>query len=690
MVMKKLILIGLLGFPVLAFSQKQVETDTSQWSIGLDDVVVTATFAPIHSRSAIHEIRVLDRADIDRLQARNLHQLLTSDAGLRIQEDRFLGSKTSLLGIGGQNVKVLIDGVPVIGRLDGNLDLGQIHLDDVEQVEIVEGPLSVNYGTDALAGVINIITKKSQLEKIKTSLDLAFDEKGEKSATANIGYRPAKNWYLGFNGGIDDFNGYDPDSTRSQLWSPKEQIYGGATMRFIPSEVHDVKYSLNYLDETITNVGDIRRPQFKPYAFDESYHTRRMDHVLHYDGTYNDAWYLSSFLSYNRFDRKVKAWRQDIETSIQSPLFADQDTSVIDSWNWRATLSHQPQEGKFSFQLGTDVRSDVSKGGRIDNGGDNEASIEDYAVFGSARFRLLERVILDGGLRYSYNSKFTTPIVPTFNIKYELNEHWTFRGSYGKGFRSPDIKELFFNFVDVNHFVVGNPSLRPEHSNNFQAGFTYYRFFRGQEATFGLKAFYNDIQDKIDLFEYLETPGGVIPALDTVTNEFTYFNLEEFRTTGLGIRFGFDEARWKCRVGYNLIGTLEPRITKKFSAADSYNFSNELSVDVRYRIPVVDVDINLLGRYYDRLISFYPAQDDNGNEVLGKRIQDGYSILDLKLSRSFWQEHIRLNGGIKNVLNVKRTEVNGGEGDMHGANTTILHISPGRSFFAGIVFLFAQ
>jgi outer membrane receptor for ferrienterochelin and colicins len=688
--MNKLILFVLLASPVLTFSQKQVESDTSHWSIGLDDVVVTATFAPTHSRSAIHEIRVLDRVDIERLQARNLHQLLTTDASLRIQEDRFLGSKTSLLGIGGQNVKILIDGVPVIGRLDGNLDLGQIHLDDVEQVEIVEGPLSVNYGTDALAGVINIITKKSQLEKIKTSLDLAFDEKGEKSATANVGYRPAKNWYLGLNGGIDDFDGYDPDSTRSQLWSPKEQIYGGATVRFLPSEVHDVKYSLNYLDETITNVGDIRRPQFKPYAFDESYHTRRMDQVLHYDGTYDEAWYLSSFLSYNRFDREVKAWRQDIETSIQSPLTADQDTSVIQSWNWRATLSHQPQEGKFSFQLGTDLRSDVSKGGRIDNGGDNEASIEDYAVFGSARFRLLDRVILDGGLRYSYNSKFTTPIVPTFNIKYELNENWTFRGSYGKGFRSPDIKELFFNFVDVNHFVVGNPSLRPEHSNNFQAGFTYYRFFRGQEVTFGLKAFYNDIRDKIDLFEYLETPGGVIPALDTVTNEFTYFNLEEFRTTGLGIRFGFDEARWKCRVGYNLVGTLEPRITKKFRAAESYNFSNELSVDVRYRIPVIDTDINLLGRYYDRLISFYPAQDANGNEILGKRIQDGYSIVDLKLSRSFWQERIRLNGGVKNVLNVKRTEVNGGEGDMHGANTTILHISPGRSFFAGIVFLFAQ
>ena len=67
----------------------------------------------------------------------------------------------SVQGLSGENVKILIDGVPVVGRLNGNVDLSQINLTNIERVEIVEGPLSVNYGTNALAGTINLITKKN-------------------------------------------------------------------------------------------------------------------------------------------------------------------------------------------------------------------------------------------------------------------------------------------------------------------------------------------------------------------------------------------------------------------------------------------------------------------------------------------------------------------------------------------------
>lgn len=672
--------------PGILFGQKQDPLDSIDWQIDLDDIVVTAAYAPTGSRNAIHQIRVIDKVDIQRFQARNLQQLLSLDASVRIQEDRFLGSKTTLLGIGGQNVKIMIDGIPVIGRLDGNIDLSQIHLNNVEQVEIVEGPLSVNYGTDALAGVINIITKKSQLEKYQLSGDIAYEDRGESSASLQLGYRPTQEWYINLQGGLDRFQGWDPDSTRSSLWKPKYQDYANAVVRFLPNGTHDLKYQFNWLNETVWNEGDIRRPQFKPYAFDETFLTRRIDHALHYHGTFNKGWNLWSFVAYNSFYRQVDAWRQDLENGEQLTVTSDQDTSRIQSWNWRTTISNQLPGTRFEFMGGLDLRYDNSAGNRIESTDSVTTFMIDNAVFGSLRYRPTEQIVIESGLRYAYNNRYQTPLIPSLNIKYELNENWTFRGSYGKGFRAPDIKELFFNFIDVNHYIVGNNDLQAETSDNIQLGLTYYRYHEGQEVTFGLKTFYNAIRDKIELFEFMDTPNGALPVTDTVTNTYSYFNIEKFRTAGLSLRFGYDTKIWRVRLGYNLTGQFNPGLSEEFKNENRYAFNNEISVDARYRIPWIDTDLNALIRYYDRLVRFFPAEDENGNPYLGKRVQDGFTNIDLMLGKALMKERVRINLGVRNLLNIQRTGLSSDENGRHTASSTVIQISPGRRFFASASF----
>src|SRR5690242_6859536 len=96
------------------------------------------------------------------MAAQNLKEALSYELNIHLMEDNILGSGLQIQGIGGENVKILIDGMPITGRQNGNIDLSQILMDNVERIEIVEGPLSVSYGTDALAGTINIITKKNQ------------------------------------------------------------------------------------------------------------------------------------------------------------------------------------------------------------------------------------------------------------------------------------------------------------------------------------------------------------------------------------------------------------------------------------------------------------------------------------------------------------------------------------------------
>ncbi|WP_315819996.1 TonB-dependent receptor plug domain-containing protein [Paraflavitalea speifideaquila] len=109
----------------------------------------------------MYRVRTINRERIALRGATDIAGVLNNELGIRIETDYTLGeSDTRIMGLGGQRVKVLLDGVPLIDRDATKQSLGQIDINTIERIEIVDGPMSVIYGTDALAGVINIITKK--------------------------------------------------------------------------------------------------------------------------------------------------------------------------------------------------------------------------------------------------------------------------------------------------------------------------------------------------------------------------------------------------------------------------------------------------------------------------------------------------------------------------------------------------
>ena len=119
-------------------------------------------------------MKLIGKDRIESKAANNLSDILSDELGIRLSNDPSTGTSMSLQGITGENIKILIDGVPVIGRLDGNIDLSQINLDNVSQIEMVEGPMSVIYGSNALGGVINIITENNSHAQYKTSVNSYF------------------------------------------------------------------------------------------------------------------------------------------------------------------------------------------------------------------------------------------------------------------------------------------------------------------------------------------------------------------------------------------------------------------------------------------------------------------------------------------------------------------------------------
>ena len=125
----------------------------------LNEVIVTAQYAPQPLQKSVFNVKVINSKTIEARGANNLRELLYLETHFELENKSVFGSSLEIQGAAKENVKFLVDGVPVIGRLNGIIDLMQLPLTNIERVEIIQGPVSVYYGTDALAGVINIITK---------------------------------------------------------------------------------------------------------------------------------------------------------------------------------------------------------------------------------------------------------------------------------------------------------------------------------------------------------------------------------------------------------------------------------------------------------------------------------------------------------------------------------------------------
>jgi outer membrane receptor for ferrienterochelin and colicins len=669
-------------FGLAAFAQPY--SDTSGWQIELDDIIVTAQYAPTDSRNAIHDIYTIKRDVIESRGATNLEQLLQQESNIRISQDLVLGSSISLLGIDGQNVKIMIDGVPVIGRQDGNIDLSQINLHNIERVEIVEGPLSVNYGTDALGGVINLITKKSQLQRFQLGATTQIEDRGENRYTGRLGVKITEQLSIRLNGGYDVFDGFSEDTLRSVLWNPKEQWFGDAYVGFRTKKDGHLYWTSAYFDEEVQNLGEVRRPQFKPYAFDDTYLTKRVNHALAYEGPVGKSFYLQSTAGYNTFERNKQTLRTNFEEDTQEEVEGEQDTSIFRGAMLRTTLASQFSDSPFNFQVGIDFRYDEAEGQRIQDtlsGKDHFSSIEDYAVFAALRYSPVQRLQLEAGLRYAYNSRYDAPLVPSVHARYDLNKNWAVRASYGRGFRSPDLKELFFNFIDINHFIIGNPGLRAEYADNLQLGFTFLKREGNQQLSFRIKGFYNHIKDRIGLFEYIDTDEGIQPAIDTSTLRFAYFNQSTYKTQGGNLSFGYQADGLELNTALTVIGYYNDA-SEIFSEVDPFTYTLEISNSISYTLARYGLSFALFIRNNDQQVTFFPDIDETGASFAGQRLQDGFTMADFTITKSLWKDKIKLVAGVKNMLDIQQVGVSGGSAGAHTGSSGLAAVNPGRNFFA--------
>lgn len=631
-------------------------------SVNGGTVVVTGQAEPTSSHRSLAAVRVIDRAQIQAKAATTLRDLLANEIGMGISNDLVLGSSLSLQGLSGQNVKVLVDGVPVVGRVGGSVDLSQLPIGNAEQVEIVEGPMSVLYGTDALGGVVNIITSKRTRGALSGSAHAFYESVGQYTADARVGafIGDTRFWV---SGGRTLFTGYaDPDTTRAKRWKPREMTTFDADITHFLG-AHTIGISANLVDDYILNRGLPRAP-YRETAFDDTYRTRRTTARLLSQGSFGDESYELS-AAFAGYTRRKNAFLKNLVTleMIPSEVVGGNDTSTVGTWNLRGRMNGRFESMPLTWEAGTEAMLEHIGGGRIEEG---EKQQGDYALFGRLEYTPVAMLTLQPAVRLTHNTRYAAPVVPSFHVRFSPDSAFVVRGSYGRGFRAPSLRDLYFTFVDINHNIKGNTELRAETSHNFNAGLSWMNRTQASMLEVGLNGYFNNVHDLITL------------VADT-GDLYTYRNIGDVRTIGGRLSSMLRWEQGTVRLGAGLTGASSA--LGDSDKVPSYIVTPELGAEARWQ-PLRHVEIAADYKYTAR-VSQYVLGEGN---VIEQRTSDDYHMLNASLAYTFLDDRVTVRGGLRNITGVTDVALAMSSESVHGDGSSTMPVAWGRTFIFDLQF----
>ncbi len=632
-----------------------------------EEIVITGQYKPVPIDKSIYQVKLINSQQIEQKAAINMADLLNNELNISVNHDPSTGSSLKMQGISGQNIKILIDGVPVIGRLNGNIDMSQIDLNNVDHIEIVEGPMSVMYGSNALAGAINIITKDNKYFKIKTGLNAYYESVGVYNLNANAAFKKKNNSFQ-ITLGRNFFDGFDIDTaTRIMDYKPKEQY--NSELKYIYSNDKGFKTKLNtsVFKEKLLDRSNLYKTPYSIRGFDTWFNTIRSVSALQISKKFNERSninFLSSYSYYFRSKQKYIKNMLNLESLLSNDM-SDHDTTTFDAVTSQGIYNYYSENEKISIQSGFDMNYEHGTGKRLLNKTEN---ILDVALFTGMQLYYIKNICIQPGVRIAYNSKYKAPIVPSLNIKFSPKE-WTIRGSYARGFRAPSLKELYLHFYDANHQIEGNENLEAEYSHNFNLSASYEYVKSKYSMLFTVKSFYNDILNMINLVQ-------VDPNNDL---HFSNQNIGEFKSIGATATYALKISnKYNLETGFSRMGRSDINKNLKYIYYNTYSFS--LSCNLFKHTGNVTVNYKYNGKY-----PFYT----NFGELKLNYLEN-YHILNVAVSKYLFKKQLKISVGAKNLFD--NTTVGGNTAGVSGGHGTSTGVSSlagwGRTYYIGIKYQF--
>lgn len=646
----------------------------------MEDVVVTGQFKPQSVKNSVYQVRVISAEKIRKQAATRLQDVLNNELNIRFSQDLSTGgSDITMMGLRGQNVKILLDGVPLTGRqgTSNEININQVDVNTVERIEIVEGPMSVVYGSDALAGVINIITKKAapsmlsvtaRVHEETTGNEYGLFDKGTHNQHIGLTFRK-NNWEAGGSLSHNFFGGWkDTAAGRELVWHKKDQLLANGFIGW-KKNGFGIRYRIDGLDEIITNPGNFvfyDREANDTMAWDSEYLSQRIMHQLQASYMVNNNLSFQAQSAYTTYSRQVFSTTVSRKTGDVRLNTAPGTQSTDETTGFTARLLASWHISKIcSLQPGIDINTETGKGDRLSAGNNR---IEDYAFFISSEISLA-KLNIRPGLRFIKNSVYDAPpVIPSLNAKFSLTDHIILRAAYAHGFRSPSIRELYFNFFDANHQIVGNPGLKAETSDSYTFSATWKKAAQNNTThSLNIGGFYNDVKNLIDYAVSGSNP-----------NIFILTNVSNSKTAGFNAGGAVQHKQWNASLGASYTGFYND-YSGTAKELPVLQWSAELNAVVGYSIAKIGFDASLFYKFTGKR----PYYVQNGTDYLLSE-QKGYHWADLTLNKKLFK-WITVNAGVRNLFDVTRLTNTLAAAGIHSGGG-VRNIAVGRSWFAGLSF----
>lgn len=698
----------LLYFLVISLSVFAQEEEQDSIVNNLSEVVVTGQLEPQSLKKSVHNIRVITREDIKQLAANNLGDVLNQYLNISIRTSGSDGRSTvSMFGLDSQYFKILVDNIPLVSDtgLGSNIDLTQVNLDDIEQIEIIEGSMGVTHGANAVTGILNIITKKKSAYKWEitgtaqeetVSNEFAFFNKGRHIQSAKISRNIGENLFVTVGGNRNDFAGFfddkqgkdhiQNDGLRGYSWLPKEQLTGNAFIGYTKAD-YRVFYKFDYFRENVDFYNAVVVPQDNypfpdtHYANDRRYISNRFYHHLNSYGNLFSKLKYNISLSHQKQSRDVEKFNymleKEEETANDKQVY--QSKEVIYS---TGTLNDFFNSKKVDLQLGYEVVNekgfyDATAGTFKDDQQqtkDVRKRLENYDIFTAAEIKVTENFSVRPGLRYSFQSKFDNQYATSLGLRYLFNKGIETRASLGKSYRAPNFDELYTYFVDSNHDLQGNENLIPETSTSYEVSFKKSTFFTsGVQLSNTLAVTFLDVDDRISMVLEQVTP----------TQQYKYLNIDKYKMWNVSSTHQFAYKNWNAKVGLALVG-----ISQKIDLAalnvtsdDKFLYALQMNSNVSYKIPKWNTLVSVYYKYNGKQQQFVSSSDSNGNAEFALSELEAYGWMDGSIRQSFFKNQFEVTVGVRNVLDIQSVQLTqAGSTGVHVAGSDIL-LGYGRSYF---------
>ncbi len=676
----------------------------------IEEVVVTGQYTQQSINKSIYKVEVINAEQIKNMAATSVADVLNQSLNVLIISDRRSGNSTAnLMGLGGEYTKVLIDNTPVVGDigLGNNIDLTKLNINNVERIEVVRGSMGVDYGSNAVAGVINIITRKNsqkaltlnasvQEETVGKEYDFKKKGEGRHIQTLNVGYNINENWYVGANINRNDFQGFkgtqegykyfEQDGKRGYLWQPKDVLNVDGVLRYSKNKT-SIFYKFGFVNEKLNYYNPTVGEHFYSvtdrtyFSNDRDYQTTRYLHQLNVQTKLGAVNYTGDF-SYQTQDRKYRDFKYDIPNRKVIGNKGDyQSYNKADVFYSRGVFSNFLDSKKIDFQLGYELDHTSGYAGNIAGtfkGTDNvKRKIFNYANFMSIEWNATDWLSLRPGYRLALSDKFDAQHNYSLTARVKATENDNLRLVVGSANRFPNFDELYTYMVDSNHDIRGNEDLTPEKGMTVSVnGEKRISTDSGWNLGLGASATYLHVKDRIESVTVSRQP-----------LKYQYLNLNKYESFLFEANFKAQKKQLALAANVAYYG-----ISKKLKDGDAVSpndffFTLEANAVVNYTIPNVNTTLSLFYKYTGKTQEFVLSGDLKKPEYrIGER--DDFHMMNFIVTQPFFNNHLELSLGIKNIFDVSSIRDTTLPGNAHEAADPKINLFYGRSYLARLSYNF--